>query len=195
MSLVTRSRPTVCDPVDYSPPGSSVRRIFQARILEWVAISSSEGSSPPRDQGSNAHLLYLLHRQADSLPLAPPVLASVSSVLKQESRRLCCVPAKSLSSIQPSATPWTVAQDAPLSMGFCRQGSWSGLPFPPPGDLPNPGIKPESLTSTFIGRNVLYHWGHLGSPQTVFCEAHCHSECRVRDMTPLPGISLRCKAF
>ena len=41
-------------------------------------------------------------------------------------------------------TPWTVARQAPLSMGFPRQKYWSGLPFPPPGDLPNPGIKPRS---------------------------------------------------
>ena len=39
--------PTLCDPMDYSPPGSSVHGIFQARILEWVAISSSRGSSQP----------------------------------------------------------------------------------------------------------------------------------------------------
>ena len=39
---------------------------------------------------------------------------------------------------------WTVARRAPLSMGFSRQGYWSGLPFPPPGDLPHPGIKPLS---------------------------------------------------
>ena len=45
------------------------------------------------------------------------------------------------------ATPWTVAFQAPLSMGFFRQQYWSGLPFPSPGDLPNPGIKPTSLTS------------------------------------------------
>ena len=42
-------------------------------------------------------------------------------------------------------TPWTVAHRAPLSMGFFRQEYWSGLPFPPPGDLPNPGIKPHLL--------------------------------------------------
>ena len=42
-------------------------------------------------------------------------------------------------------TPWTVAHQAPLSMGFSRQEYWSGLPCPPPGDLPNPGIKPRSL--------------------------------------------------
>ena len=40
--------------------------------------------------------------------------------------------------------PWTVAHQAPLSMGFSRQEYWSGLPFPSPGDLPNPGIKPGS---------------------------------------------------
>ena len=42
--------PALCDPKDSSPPGSSVHGIFQARILEWVAISSSRGSSPPRNQ-------------------------------------------------------------------------------------------------------------------------------------------------
>ena len=45
------------------------------------------------------------------------------------------------------ATPRTVAYQAPLSMGVSRQEYWSGLPCPPPGDLPNPGIKPESLIS------------------------------------------------
>ena len=45
-----------------------------------------------------------------------------------------------------SATPWTVAHQAPLSMGFYRQEYWSGLPFSSPGDLPNPRIKPRSPT-------------------------------------------------
>ena len=42
------------------------------------------------------------------------------------------------------ATPWTVVHQAPLSMGFSRQEYWSGLPFPSPGDLPDPGIEPRS---------------------------------------------------
>jgi len=42
------------------------------------------------------------------------------------------------------ATPWTIAHQAPLSMGFFRQEYWSGLPLPSPGDLPNSGIKSES---------------------------------------------------
>ena len=46
-----------------------------------------------------------------------------------------------------SATPWTVACQAPLSMGFSKQEYWDGFPFPSPGDLPNPGIEPVSLTS------------------------------------------------
>ena len=45
-----------------------------------------------------------------------------------------------------SATPWTAAHQSSLSIGFPRQEYWSGLPFPPPGDLPDPGIKPTSPT-------------------------------------------------
>ena len=51
---------------------------------------------------------------------------------------------KSLSRVRLFATPWTVAYQVPLSMGFSRQECWSGLPFPSPGDLPNPGIEPRS---------------------------------------------------
>ena len=50
----------------------------------------------------------------------------------------------SLSRVQLFATPWTVAHQAPLSMEFSRQEYWSGLPFPSPGDLPDPGIEPGS---------------------------------------------------
>ena len=51
----------------------------------------------------------------------------------------------SLSHVQLFATPWTVAHQAPLSLEFSRQEYWSGLPFPSPGDLPDPGIEPGSL--------------------------------------------------
>ena len=63
-----KSCPTLCDPMDWSPLGSSVHGILQARILEWVAISSSRGSSRPRDR---THIsLHLLHWQAGPLLLA-----------------------------------------------------------------------------------------------------------------------------
>ena len=54
------------------------------------------------------------------------------------------VKVKSLSRVQLFVTSWTVAHQAPPSVGFSRQECWSGLPFPSPGDLPNPGIEPGS---------------------------------------------------
>ena len=51
---------------------------------------------------------------------------------------------KLLSHVRPFATPWTIAHEAPPSVGFSRQEYWSGLPFPSPGDLPDQGIEPGS---------------------------------------------------
>ena len=84
-----QSCPTLCDPIDSSPPGSAIPGILQARTLEWVAIS-------------------------------------FSIVWKWK------VKVKSLSRVQLLATPWTAAYQAPPSMGFSRQGYWSGLPLPSP---------------------------------------------------------------
>ena len=67
-----------------------------------------------------------------------------------------CVCAKSLSHVWLFVTLWTIACQVPLSMGFSRQEYWSGLPCPPPGDLPHPGIEPASLH--LHGRRVLYRW-------------------------------------
>ena len=61
---------TLCNPMDCSPSGASVRGILQAGILEWIAMSFSRGSS--QTQGLNLHLLCLLHWQLGSLPPAPP---------------------------------------------------------------------------------------------------------------------------
>jgi len=66
MCLVAQSCLTLCDPMDCSPPGLSVHGISQARILEWVAIPFSRGSSQSRDQ------IQVSHMQADSLPSEPP---------------------------------------------------------------------------------------------------------------------------
>ena len=111
-SEVTQSCLTLSDPMDCSPPGSSVHGIFQARVLEWGAIKSS--------------LEYLKHL----------FLLSFS----------CQVITNSF------ATPWTVTYQAPLSMGFPRQDYWSGVPRPPPGDLPDPGTEaaPPALPGVFF---------------------------------------------
>ena len=68
---------------------------------------------------------------------------------------------RSLSRVQLFATPWTVAHQAPPSMGFSRQEYWNGLPFPSPGDLPDLGIKPCLLYC----RQILYRLSHQGSPR------------------------------
>ena len=75
----------------------------------------------------------------------------------------------SSSVVSNSVTPWTVVCQAPLSMGFPRQEYWRGLPFPSPGDLPNPSIEPRSSTL----QSILYHLSHQGSPSkslyTLLC--------------------------
>ncbi len=117
-----QSCPTLCDPIDGSPPGSPVPGILQARTLEWVAIS-------------------------------------FSNAWKWK------VKVKSLSHVWLLTTPWTAAYQAPPSMGFSRQEYWSGLSCPPPGDLPNTGIKPKpptlqanSLLSEPPGKTKMLQW-------------------------------------
>ena len=71
------------------------------------------------------------------------------------------VKVKLLSCVQLFATPWTVAYQAPQSMEFSRKKYWSELPFPSPGDFPNPGIKPgspalqaDALPSELLGKPI-----------------------------------------
>ena len=59
------------------------------------------------------------------------------------------------SCVQLFAVPWSVTHQAPLSMGFSRQECWNGLPCPPPGALPNPGIEPKSLMSPELAGGFL----------------------------------------
>ena len=60
---------------------------------------------------------------------------------------VCVCTLSRFSCVQLCATLWTIVHQAPLSMGFSRQDYWSGLPCPPPGDLPNPGTEPRVLKS------------------------------------------------
>ena len=115
--------PILCDPMDCSLPGSSLHGILQARVQEWVAISFSRGSSQPRNRTQvscivSKTLYHLSHHGSPKV--------------------------KSLSRVRLFATPWTVAHQAPPSMGFSRREYWSGVPFPSLGDLPDPGIEPRS---------------------------------------------------
>ena len=71
--------------------------------------------------------------------------------------------------VSNSMTRWTVAHQAPLSMGFSKQESWSGLPCPPPGVLPNPGIEPRPPT---LQADSLPSEPH-GSPEIIILEVKC----------------------
>ena len=71
--------------------------------------------------------------------------------------------AQSLSHVQLSVNPWTVAHQAPLSMEFSKQEYWSRLPFPPPGDLPDPGIELTSPVPSALAGDSL-PLSHKGSP-------------------------------
>ena len=78
--LVAKSRPTLCGPMDCNPPGSSVHGICQARILEWVAISFSRGSSRPKDRTHVSCVSPAL--PVDPLPLSPQGSPSVTVIGK-----------------------------------------------------------------------------------------------------------------
>ena len=102
--------------------------------MKLVAIPFSRGSprdlpDPRTEPGSPA-------LQADSLPSESP--GEPSALVKMKVKSLSRI------RIRLFAIPWTVTYQAPPSMGFSRQEYWSGLPFPSPGDLPDPRIKPRS---------------------------------------------------
>ena len=151
--------------MDCSPPGSSVHRILQSRIQEWFAISFSRESSQARDWtyvsciagrcfticATNivwhfVYYLFIVYRHHFQLLTHAYTICFITAVV---------IIVFMLSHIWLFVTPWTVACQAPLSMGFFRQEFWSGLPFPPPGDLLHPRIKPMSPVSPTLQADSL----------------------------------------
>ena len=130
-----QSCPTLCDPIDGSPPGSPVPGILQARILEWVAISFSnawrwkvkvKSLSPvwlwatPWTAAYRAPLSIGFSRQEYWSGVPSPSPKTVWGFLKKLGIKPLCE-VKLLSRVWLFVTPWTVAYQAPLSMGFSRQ--------------------------------------------------------------------------
>ena len=144
-----QSCPTLCDPMDSSQPGSTVHGIFQARILEWVEISSSRGSSWPMDW---TPVSCLLHEQAGSWALAITweIYTCVCIYIYIYLFIYLFLYLYLLLVFSPSVvsdsfeTPWTETHQAPLSMGCPMQEYWSEWSFPSPGYLLNSGIKPTA---------------------------------------------------
>ena len=116
-----QSCPTLCNPMDFSLPGSSIHGIFQARVLEWGAIAFS---------GFRCIVLYKIIawtfnlRTFQYIPHTPDCVIFVN--LDQLERKKV----KLLSRVRLFATPWTSAYQVPPSMGFSRQEYWSGVPSP-----------------------------------------------------------------
>ena len=102
-----------------------------------------------KSEGGKDHFLPYSSVGIKLPSLAPPPCQmeefSCPSIIKP-GLSLC---AQLLSCVRHFATPWTVSHQAPLSLGFPRQEYWNGLPFPTPGDLPRPGIKP--MSPAFVG--------------------------------------------
>ena len=103
---------------------------------------------------------------------------------------------QSLSCVRFFATPWNVAHQAPLSMGFSRQEHWRGLPFPPPGDLSDPGTELVSFTSPALAGRFLTISATWEAPVLVFiimfvfiflAELALHMHLPENEYSGLPG--------
>ena len=108
-----------------------------------IREDSSQGRGKFQGPNTVTQTSYCLHNKLE--PWAHLKTSSAFPSERQKAFVCACVCAESLSHVQLFLTPWTVAHQAPLSMGFSRQEYWSGLSFPSPGDLLDPGIKPTSL--------------------------------------------------
>ena len=91
-----------------------------------------------------------------------------------------CYRLLSCSGVSSSATPWTVACQAPGSTEFSRQEYWSGLPFPTPGDLPDQGIKPKSLASPALAGRI-FITAPSAKPSEVYSSVQSLSRVRLCD--------------
>ena len=135
---------TLCDPIDSSPPGSTIPGIFQARTLEWVAISFSNAWKWKVKGKSLSHIQLLVtpwttaYQAPHGVFQAKVLEWSATAFSGQEywsglfpSPRHACM-LSCFSHVRLCATPWTAVHQAPLSIGFSRQEYWSGLSFPSP---------------------------------------------------------------
>ena len=167
---VAQSCLTLYDPMHFCLQDFSVHGISWARILKWVAISSSRGSSQPKDRtrvscisciGRQILYYWTTHNLSiENYLLTFYVSGYVPWTIYMWIMVLVCV-LNHFSLVQLFATLWTVACHAPLSMGFSREEYWSGLPCPLPGDILEPGIELVSCFSCITGR--LYPLSNLGS--------------------------------
>ena len=146
--------------MDCGPPGSSVHGILQARILEWAAICFSRASSWLRDRIHVSCTAGSFFTAEPPGKPQTPLSLSCFQLFHQSYSHTFVIVNYSLSHVQLFLAPWTVAHQAPWSMGFPKQEYWHGSPFPFPGDLSWPRIESMSLALQVDSLPLK----HLGSP-------------------------------
>ena len=116
--------------------------------MDWLDLLAVQGTLKSLLQHHSSKASILLHSAFFRVQLSHPCMTSGKTIAltRQTFVGKVKVKVKLHSRVQLFETPWTVAHQAPLSIGFSRQKYWSGLPFPSPGDLPDPGIEPRSPT-------------------------------------------------
>ena len=130
---------TLCDPMDCSPPGSSVHGILQARTLEWITMPSYRGNSQLRDRSLVSCISCIAGRfftiwdtkEAPGLFFINIQITSLSFEFQFFKKSLLLLLLSRFSRVWLCVTPEMAAHQAPPSLGFSRQEHWSGLPFLP----------------------------------------------------------------
>ena len=138
-------------------PGSrgslpSVRDVMHVRKKSWLPLHFKSLLLVRVWESYQAASLCLMRERRWGNPPHPQSLPRAAALLRE-----VCVCAKSLQSYSTLCNPIGLQSAKLLCPRDSPEEYWSGLPFSPPGDLPNPGIKPVSLTSTWTGRQILYH--------------------------------------
>ena len=173
-SEVAQSCPTLSDPVDWSLPDFSIHGIFQVRVLEWGAIAFS-GMCLYWRTNEQCFIgffeypnfiiyiyiyIYIIYRSYILCYIYSHICIcrNINHMNHLWTTYMCII--YSLSSVQLFLWPHGPYPARLLyPWGFLRQEYWSGLPFPSPGELPNPGIKPRSPASQTDSLS-LSHWGN-----------------------------------
>ena len=168
-----QSCPTLCDPIDCSPPVSSVHGILQARTLEWVAISSSNAWKW-KVKVKSLSRVRLLATPWTAAHQAPPSMG-----FPRQEHGLLLLLLSRFSHVRLCATPEMAAHQASPSLGFSRQEHWSGLSFPSPmhesekwkwsRSVVSDSQQPHGLQPT----RLLRPWDFPGKSTGVGC--HCLS--------------------
>ena len=120
-------------------------KILNYILLIWDGVYHSQDRDRPRNKKERREIVWfkslIIVKNKTAINIYRKFWLWIKPIITVLSNYCVCL---SLSLVQLLVTPWNASRQAPLSMGFSRQEYWSVLPFPSPGDLPDPGIEPQS---------------------------------------------------